>query len=166
MVGTGCISPGDARRSVDWQVLVAIAGSFGIGVALDKTGAAASVAGLLVDATQTLGPNLGPWVALIVLYFFGSVVMEILTNNAAAVLMFPICLATAQQLNVDPRPFVIALALAASASFMTPIGYQTNMMVYGPGGYRFGDFFRVGAPLNLILGIVAIILIPIFWPFN
>jgi di/tricarboxylate transporter len=92
-------------------------------------------------------------------------VMEVLTNNAAAVLMFPICLATADQLGANPRPFVIALALAASASFMTPIGYQTNMMVYGPGGYRFGDFFRVGAPMNAILAVVAIILVPHFWPF-
>jgi di/tricarboxylate transporter len=165
MVATGCISPGDARRSVDFQVLVAIAGSFGIGLALEKTGAAAAVAGLLVDATQRLGPLAGPTAALAVLYVFGSVVMEVLTNNAAAVLMFPICLATADQLGVNPRPFVIALALAASASFMTPIGYQTNMMVYGPGGYRFGDFFRVGAPMNAILAVVAIILVPYFWPF-
>jgi di/tricarboxylate transporter len=165
MIATGCISPGDARRSVDWQVLVTIAGSFGIGIALDKTGAAAAVANLLVSFTQTLGPKAGPIVALAMLYFFGSVVMEVLSNNAAAVLMFPICLATADQLGVSPRPFVIALALAASASFMTPIGYQTNLMVYGPGGYRFGDFFRVGAPLNVILGIVAIILVPYFWPF-
>jgi len=165
MIATGCISAGDARRSVDWQVLVTIAGSFGIGLALEKTGAAAAVAGLLVDATQALGPMGGPLAALAALYFFGSVVMEVLTNNAAAVLMFPICLATAQQFDVNPRPFVIGLTLAASASFMTPIGYQTNMMVYGPGGYRFGDFFRVGAPLNVILGIVAIVLIPYFWPF-
>jgi di/tricarboxylate transporter len=161
MIAMGCISAGDARRSVDWQVLVTIAASFGIGTALDKSGTAAAIAGLLFDATKSLGP-LG---ALVTLYFVGSVVTELLTNNAAAVLMFPVCLATAQQFDADPRPFVIALALAASASFMTPIGYQTNMMVYGPGGYRFSDFFRVGAPLNLILGIVAIILIPIFWPF-
>jgi di/tricarboxylate transporter len=165
MIAAGCISAGDARRSIDWQVLVTIAGSFGIGIALDKTGAAAAVAGLLVDATQALGPAAGPLAALAVLYLFGSIVMEALSNNAAAVLMFPICLATAQQLDVSPRPFVIALALAASASFMTPIGYQTNLMVYGPGGYRFGDFFRVGAPLNAVLAVVAIVLVPYFWPF-
>jgi di/tricarboxylate transporter len=165
MIAAGCISAGDARRSIDWQVLVTIAGSFGIGIALDKTGAAAAVAGLLVDATQALGPAAGPLAALAVLYLFGSIVMEALSNNAAAVLMFPICLATAQQLDVSPRPFVIALALAASASFMTPIGYQTNLMVYGPGGYRFGDFFRVGAPLNAVLAVVAIALVPYFWPF-
>jgi di/tricarboxylate transporter len=165
MIAAGCISAGDARRSIDWQVLVTIAGSFGIGIALDKTGAAAAVAGVLVDATQTLGPSAGPVAALAVLYLFGSIVMEVLSNNAAAVLMFPICLATAQQFDVSPRPFIIGLALAASASFMTPIGYQTNLMVYGPGGYRFSDFFRVGAPLNAVLAVVAIILIPYFWPF-
>lgn len=165
MVGTGCISAGDARRSIDWQVLVTIAGSFGIGTALEKTGAAKAVAGLLIDATQGLSTSSGAVIALAVLYLFGSVVMEVLSNNAAAVLMFPICLSTAQQLDVNPRPFVIALALAASASFMTPIGYQTNMMVYGPGGYRFGDFFRVGAPLNAVLAVVAVILVPWFWPF-
>ena len=162
MVATGCISPGDARRSVDLQVLVTIAASFGIGLALEKSGAAAAVAGLLVDATQMLGPLAGPTAArLRLLCYFGSVVMEVLTNNAAAVLMFPICLATADQLDANPRPFVIALALAASASFMTPIGYQTNMMVYGPGGYRFGDFFRVGVPMNALLAVVAIMLMPI-----
>jgi di/tricarboxylate transporter len=162
LIATGCISAGDARRSVDWQVLVTIAASFGVGVALDKSGAAAAVAGLLFDATKSMGPL----AALATLYFLGSVVMEVLTNNAAAVLMFPICLETAKVFDANPRPFVIALALAASASFMTPIGYQTNMMVYGPGGYKFSDFFRVGALLNVVLGIVAIILIPIFWPFD
>ncbi len=161
LIAFGCISPGDARRSIDWQVLVTIAASFGVGTALHKSGAAEAVAGLLFEVTKSMGP-LG---ALATLYFMGSVVMEVLTNNAAAVLMFPICLATAKQFDADPRPFVIALALAASASFMTPIGYQTNMMVYGPGGYKFTDFFRVGALLNLVLGIIAIILIPIFWPF-
>jgi di/tricarboxylate transporter len=87
------------------------------------------------------------------------------TNNAIAILLFPICLETATLLNVDSRPFLMALALAASASFMTPIGYQTNLMVYGPGGYRFGDYLRIGAPLNLLLVIVAAVLIPLIWRF-
>lgn len=90
---------------------------------------------------------------------------EVITNNAAAVLIFPFCLETARLYGVDPRPFLMALVLSASASFMTPIGYQTNMMVYGPGGYRFGDFVKVGTPLNVILWIVAVALIPVFWPF-
>jgi di/tricarboxylate transporter len=89
----------------------------------------------------------------------------VITNNAAAVLLFPFCVETAQLLHVSPRPFLMALVLACSASFATPIGYQTNMMVYGPGGYRFGDFLRVGLPLNLLLAAVAILLIPQVWAF-
>ena len=115
----------------------------------------------MVGSTATWGPIAG----LTIIYVFGSIITELITNNAAAVLMFPICVETAKLYSADARPFLIALALSASASFMTPIGYQTNMMVYGPGGYRFMDFFRIGAPLNVILGIIAIILIPIFWPF-
>jgi di/tricarboxylate transporter len=161
MVATGCISSGDARRSVEWQVLVTIAAAFGVGTALEKSGAATAIAAGLVDATQVWGPI----AALAVIYLLGSVLTEMITNNAAAVLMFPFCLETARLYNADSRPFLIALILSASASFMTPIGYQTNMMVYGPGGYRFSDFLRIGAPLNLLLGIVAVILIPWIWPF-
>ena len=161
MVAAGCISTGDARRSVEWQVLVTIAAAFGIGTALQNSGAATTIATELVDATKTLGPI----AALAVIYLLGSVMTELITNNAAAVLMFPFCLETARLYDADPRPFLMALVLSASASFMTPIGYQTNMMVYGPGGYRFTDFLRVGGPLNLTLWIVAVVLIPLFWPF-
>ena len=105
------------------------------------------------------------WIAaLAVFYLLGSVLTEVITNNAVAVLLFPFCIETARIYGVNPEPFLIALVLSASASFMTPIGYQTNMMVYGPGGYRFGDFFRVGMPLNVILWIIAIPLITYFWP--
>lgn len=161
MVAAGCISAGDARRSVEWQVLVTIASAFGVGTALQNSGLATTIATSLVDATS----GLGPVAALAVIYLLGSVMTELITNNAAAVLMFPFCLETARLYGVDSRPFLMALILAASASFMTPIGYQTNMMVYGPGGYRFTDFLRIGGPLNLTLWIVAIFLIPLFWPF-
>ena len=100
-----------------------------------------------------------------VIYVLVSLLTELITNNAAAVLMFPFCLETARLYDVHPRPFLIALMLAASASFMTPIGYQTNMMVYGPGGYRFVDFLRIGGPLNAVLAVVAVVLIPWIWPF-
>jgi di/tricarboxylate transporter len=93
-------------------------------------------------------------------------VTELLTNNAAAVLMFPFCLETAERFHVSPLPYLIALTLAASAGYTTPIGYQTYMMVYGPGGYKFRDFVRVGLPLSITLGIVSVLLIPIFWPFH
>lgn len=162
MVAFGCISSGDARRSVEWQVLVTIAAAFGVGAALQNSGAATAVAELLVESTAQWGPI----AALAVIYFLGSMTTEVITNNAAAVLIFPFCLETARLYNVDARPFLIALVLSASASFMTPVGYQTNMMVYGPGGYRFGDFLRIGAPLNFLLWIVAVVLIPLFWPFT
>jgi di/tricarboxylate transporter len=161
MIALGCLSANDARQSIEWQVLITIAASFGVGTALQNSGAATYLAQAVVGSTAAWGPIAG----LIIIYIFGSIITELVTNNAAAVLMFPICVETAKLYSADSRPFIIALALAASASFMTPIGYQTNMMVYGPGGYRFMDFFRIGAPLNIILGIIAIILIPIFWPF-
>ena len=161
MVAMGCISAGEARRSVEWQVLVTIAASFGVGTALQNSGAATAIAGTIVDITKEWGPV----AALAAIYFLGSITTEVITNNAASVLLFPFCLETARLYDVSPRPFIIALVLAASASFMTPIGYQTNMMVYGPGGYRFSDFLRIGGPLNAILWIAAVILIPLFWPF-
>jgi di/tricarboxylate transporter len=162
MVGFGCVSPGDARRSVEWQVLVTIAAALGVGAALQASGAATAVAGALVASTRAWGAI----AALAAVYVIGSILTELVTNNAAAVLLFPFCLETARLYDADPRPFLIALILSASASFMTPIGYQTNMMVYGPGGYRYGDFFRIGAPLNLLLAAVAITLIPRIWPLG
>ncbi len=161
MTVVGSLSVGEARHSIEWQVLITIAASFGVGTALENSGAAAAVASAVFSATQAWGP----WVALICITIVVSVVTELITNNAAAVLMFPFCLQTAALYDVSARPFLIALVLAASASFMTPIGYQTNMMVYGPGGYRFADFVIVGGPLKLVLTIVAVLLIPVFWPF-
>ena len=158
---TRCISTSEARKSVELPVLVTIAAAFGVGAALENSGAAALLAGGLVHATQ----GLGPLAALAAIYLFASLTTEVITNNAVAVLLFPICLETARLYGVDPLPFLMALTFAASASFMTPIGYQTNMMVYGPGGYRFADFVRVGAPLQLLLWPVAVLLIPLFFPF-
>ena len=161
MVAGGCISSGDARRSIDTQVLVTIAAAFGVGAALENSGAAGAVAGALVDATDAWGPI----AALAAIYLIGSLVTEVITNNAAAVLLFPFCLETARLYNADPRPFLMALVLSASASFMTPIGYQTNMMVYGPGGYRFNDFLRFGGGLNLAIFAATVIVAPVVWPF-
>lgn len=161
MVATGCISSGEARRSIEWQVLITIAAAFGVGSALENSGAVATIAGAMVESTKTWGPV----AILAVFYLLGSLLTELITNNAAAVLLFPFCLEAARLYGVSPRPFLMALVLAASASFMTPIGYQTNMMVYGPGGYRFTDFLRVGIPLNLLLWPIATGLIPVFWPF-
>jgi di/tricarboxylate transporter len=161
MIGCRCITGGDARQSIDWPVLITIATSFGIGTALENSGAAEFVAAGLVSVTQQWGPI----AAMSAIYLFVSILTEVITNNAAAALMFPFCMAAAKQLDCSPLPMVIALTLAASASFMTPIGYQTNMMVFGPGGYRFSDFLRIGMPLNIVLWIVATLLVPIFFPF-
>jgi di/tricarboxylate transporter len=161
MVAFGCISSGDARNSIEWQVLVTIGASFGVGKALENSGAALAIASYLFEATQ----HWGPVVALAAIYLLCSFVTELITNNAAAVLIFPFCIKTAELYQVSERPFLVALVLAASASFMTPIGYQTNMMVYGPGGYKFSDFLRMGALLHLVLWVIAITFIPIFWPF-
>jgi len=161
MVLTRCISPADARRSVDWQTLITIAAAFGLSKALVNSGLVSVVAGLLVDVTR----GLGPYGVLAGVYLMTSLFTETVTNNAAAALVFPFAVAIGGQLGVNPRPFAMAVAFAASASFMTPLGYQTNLMVYGPGGYRFLDFVRVGLPLNLLLLCCATVLIPVVWPF-
>ncbi|MCC6490858.1 MAG: SLC13 family permease [Candidatus Hydrogenedentes bacterium] len=160
MILTRCIPVSAARQSLDWQTLITIGASFGLGKALENSGLVHFVARHVVDEMGSWGP-----IAMLAgIYLLTSIVTEIITNNAAAVLMFPFAVAIANEASVSPRPFVLAVMFAASASFMTPIGYQTNLMVYGPGGYRFTDFFRVGMPLNLILWVSAMILIPFFFP--
>jgi di/tricarboxylate transporter len=161
MILTKCSSANSARQSIDLQVLLVIAASFGIGYALEKTGAAAFIAQNLISLA---GDN--PRVLLAVVYFVTMIFTEMITNNAAAVLIFPIALATAQHQNLNVIPFAIAIMMAASASFSTPIGYQTNLMVLGPGGYRFTDYFRIGIPLNLLMAFSSIIIIPFFWPLQ
>jgi di/tricarboxylate transporter len=162
MVAARCISAADARRSVDWPVLIAIAASFGVGKALEQSGVAKLFAGFLVEATQAWGPT----ATLAAIYFGTMVLNELISNNAAAALAFPFCLESAKLMGVSERPFIMAVTLAASYAFASPIGYQTHMMVFGPGGYRFTDFMRVGIPLNLLMWIIAIVLIPWIWPFH
>lgn len=160
MIMTGCCSAASARRSVDWQILLVIAAAFGMSQALQNSGAAAGVAHMLLSLA---GDN--SWVALAMVYGVTMLFTNVITNNAAAVLMFPIALATAASLQVSPMPFVIALMIAASYGFATPIAYQTNLMVYGPGGYRFADYLRFGVPLSVLLWVVTVILTPYVWPF-
>lgn len=161
MILTRCCASREARRSVDWQVLLVIAASFGLGTALEVTGAAKAIAGGLISLA---GGH--PWTSLAVVYGVTMVFTELITNNAAAVLVYPIALATSQKLGVSFLPFAVGIMMAASASFSTPIGYQTNLMVYGPGGYRFSDYFRVGIPLNLLMWALSTALIPWIWPFS
>jgi di/tricarboxylate transporter len=158
---TRCLTVVEARRSLELNVLIIIACSFGLSRALEKTGAADFLATHLINSTAFLGPV----VLLAAVYFITSLMTEMITNNAAAALAFPIAMSAATQSGLDPKPFVIAIAVAASASFATPIGYQTNLMVYGPGGYRFSDFLRVGIPMNMVFMAVALFVIPLVWPF-
>lgn len=160
MLITGCLTATRARRSVDYSVLVVIAASFALGNALAVTGAAHWLAGGLLGFGL-----LSPWVALAMLYLLTALFTELITNNAAAVLMFPIAVAMAEQLNVSVLPLAIAVMFAASASFITPLGYQTNLMVYGPGRYRFTDYVKIGLPLAAIVAVVSIGLIPLVWGF-
>ncbi len=155
-----CTSASAARKSVDWQVLLVIAASFGMGAALEKTGAANLVAGGLLTLA---GDN--AWATLALVFVATSVFTNLITNNAAAALMFPIALAAAARLDVSVLPFAIAIMKAASASFATPIGYQTNLMVLGPGGYSFADYLRMGVPLTLLTGVLTVTLAPLIWPF-
>ncbi len=160
MIFTRCITGDEARRSVDWQVLVVIAASFGIGRALDITGAAHAIATELITLARG-----NPWLTLAAVYLVTTLFTEIITNNAAAVLVFPIALSVSRDLGVNFEPFVFAIMIAASASFATPLGYQTNLMVFGPGGYRVSDYLRIGLPLNVLMAIVTITLAPLIWPF-
>ena len=160
LIATGCVSGSEARRSVEWSTLVAIAAAFGIGEGIHASGADQGLASLLFAAGAST-----PLAALVVFYVGTAVLTELVTNNAAAALMFPFALSIAQRFGVSPMPFAIAVMFAASASFSTPIGYQTNLMVYGPGGYRFTDFLRIGLPLQLVVGISTLTLIPLFFPF-
>ncbi|MDT8301737.1 MAG: SLC13 family permease, partial [Sedimentisphaerales bacterium] len=161
MILMRCISVSDARQSIDWQTLLTIAAAFGLSKALVNSGFVASVAGFFVN----IAGQWGPYGVLACVYLMTSLFTEAVTNNAAAALIFPFAVALAGQAGVNPRPFIMAVTFAASASFMTPLGYQTNLMVFGPGGYRFTDFVRVGLPLNLLLLICATILIPLVWHF-
>jgi di/tricarboxylate transporter len=161
MLLSGCCSAVTARRSIDWSTLLAIGAAFGIGRAMETTGAAGGIANAMTGA---LG-GFGPWGTLLAVYAVTLLFTELVTNNAAAALAFPIAHAAAAALGVSFMPFAICIAVAASAGFATPLGYQTHLMVYGPGGYRFSDFVRAGLPLDLIVMAVAVALTPLFFPF-
>lgn len=160
MLATRCIRVQEARHSIDWQVLLVIAASIALGVALEKSGAAAVIAENLVE----VGAG-SPMVALITLFAITTLFSALISNVAAAVLLFPVALSVSQQMEVSVLPFAVILMVGASTCFATPIGYQTNLMVYGPGDYRFVDFLRIGIPLTLVVGLVAVLMVPLVWPF-
>ena len=159
---TRCVTVNRARMtvSVNLPVLVVIGASFALGTAMEESGMAAWVVNFMLgDSIQS------PWLALLIVYVITAVFTEGITNNAAAVLVFPIALGVAEQLGVSPLPYIVAVMFGASASFMTPLGYQTNLMVMGPGGYRFTDYLRIGFPLSLVAMVVTTTVIPLVWPF-
>ncbi|MDT8319147.1 MAG: SLC13 family permease [Xanthomonadales bacterium] len=158
---TGCVDADEAFDAIDWRILFLIFGMLGLSMGMDKTGAA----NWIVEGVVELTGGIGPLAMLAAVYLLTSLLTEMVSNNAVAVLIGPIVITLAQQLGLDPRPFIMAVMFAASASFATPIGYQTNTFVYGAGGYRFTDFLKVGVPLNLIFVVVAVIVLPIFFPF-
>lgn len=160
MIFTRCIKIQDARQSVNWQVVLVIAASIGLGGALEKTGAATVIAEAMVGMASGT-----PTGTLIVLFVLTALFSAVISNLAAAVIVFPIAVAAGGQLGVNLLPFVVTLMIAASACFATPIGYQTNLMVYGPGNYRFVDFLKIGVPLTVVVGLVTVVVVPVIWPF-
>ena len=163
---TGCLKPDEGYASIEWSIIMLIYGMLGLGLAMQTTGAAQLLANALVGlADATVSDPLKPYILLAALYLCTSILTEMLSNNATIVLMAPLAIGMAETLGVDPRPFIVAACIASSASFTTPIGYQTNTYVYGVGGYKFADFFKIGLPLNLIYFSVSVVLIPRIWSF-
>ena len=161
MVLSGCVSTEEAYGAIEWNVLFLLAGMLSLGAAMEKTGASTMLADGMIDSVGGLGP-----LALLAAFFGATMLLtEVMSNNATVALLLPIAITTAQAIDIDPSAFMFAVVFAASSSFMTPVGYQTNTMIYGPGQYRFKDFARVGAPLNLIFWALGTLLIPWFWPF-
>ena len=157
---TRAIDADEAFGAIDGRLLALIFAMLAIGAALQESGAIQLIVDPLAPWIAGLHPSLVIWSV----FLLTSVLTELVSNNAVAVVMTPIAIALAQAIGVDPRPLVVAVMIAASASFATPIGYQTNTLVYGPGGYKFTDFMRIGIPLNLSLGVLTSLLIPLFWP--
>lgn len=162
----GILSPREAYDSVDWQVLLMLYGLLGLGMAMQSTGTAEFLAKNLVDLTRSfVTPEILPYAMLWIVFLFTSMLTEVLSNNATAVMLVPIVVKLAGEIGVDSRPFIMAITIAASCAFSLPMGYQTHMMVYGPGGYKFSDYIRTGIPLNLIAWVVTCSLVPLIWHF-
>ena len=159
------IKPNEVYQSINWQVIILIAALIPLGLVIRSTGTADWI-GLSISKIVSLSSvDWQPYVLLALIYFITMVLTEVSSNAATAIIMTPIVMVVTSQLGMNARPFIFAVCFAASASFITPVGYQTNLMVYGPGGYKFSDYIKVGLPLALTLFVMAVIFIPIFWSF-
>ena len=164
MAWTKMFNPRKYTKFFSWDVLITIACAFAISAAMTKSGFADFVAGYIISLTDAVGgSSYGVYIILAALFLITNIFTELITNNAAAALAFPLALAVSEKLGVNPMPFVVCVCFAASSSFSTPIGYQTNLIVQGVGGYKFKDFARVGIPMNIIVFLVSVLLIPIFY---
>ena len=159
------ISTNEAYQSINWQVIILIAALIPIGIVIQNSGTASWLAAAMNNAVNMFEPALQPVVLVSLIYLVTMILTEMASNAATAIIMTPIALSAAAQMGLDPKPFIFSVCFAASASFITPIGYQTNLMVYGPGGYKFSDYVKVGLPLAITLWVMATYLIPIMWPF-
>lgn len=166
LLWSGILTPREAYASIDWQVLLMLYGLLGLGMAMQSSGTADWLAKQLVAGAESFVPqDMMPMVMLCLVLLFTMALTEVLSNNATAVMMVPIVVRLAAELDVNSRPFIIAITIGASACFALPMGYQTHMMVYGPGGYRFSDYLRIGIPLNFICWVIASVTIPLVWDF-
>ncbi len=161
MVLTRCLRLEEAYHAINWQVIFLLAGILPLGIAMQKSGAA----GLIAERAVGMVGDMGPVAVLAVVYLMTSVMTDTMSNNAAAVLLAPIAISTAQQIGVDPKPFLMAITFAASTGFSTPVGYQTNTMIYNPGGYKYTDILRTGVPLSILFWILSVIFVPRIWSF-
>ena len=161
------LTANEVYQSINWQVITLIAALIPIGFVIQSSGTALWIgSGLFSIVDYINNPSLSPFLMLSLVYLVTMAMTELSSNAATAVIMTPVAISSAAQLGLDPRPFIFAVCYAASASFITPIGYQTNLMVYGPGGYKFSDYVRVGLPLSITFWLIASFVIPILWPFE
>ena len=164
LLALGVITPQESYQSINWQVIILIAALIPVGIVIQTSGTAKWIAEFISSVVQMASPEWQPRVLLAIIYLITMILTEVSSNAATAIIMTPITMAVSYEMGVDPRAFIFAVAFAASASFITPIGYQTNLMVYGPGGYKFSDYIRVGFPLALVFWVMAINILPILWP--
>ena len=159
------ITPNEAYSSIHWQVIIVIAAFLPMGIAMQRTGFDVLIGDSISSVVNIFPSDLLPYILLAIIYLITMILTEIASNAATAIIMTPITLSLAASFGFDPKPFIFAVCFAASASFITPVGYQTNLMVFGPGGYRYSDYIKVGLPLGVILWVISVAIIPMIWPF-